>query len=173
MTFTATAGVSTPTSDGSGYGPAGGKVFYDKGDYAGGWRYLEAAPKDQATSEWSNITTTVLKDAARGYAIGTGHANTIAIVGQAGCTLGAAKTCDSLSLGGYDDWFLPSEDELDAMYGDGGSMKVAIGGFSTAFYWSSSEVYNTQALCKRFNDGYKYYYDKTSYRFRVRAVRAF
>lgn len=27
-------------------GPAGGYVFYDKGEYSDGWRYLEAAPKD-------------------------------------------------------------------------------------------------------------------------------
>ncbi|MDR1220561.1 MAG: DUF1566 domain-containing protein [Treponema sp.] len=27
-------------------GPAGGYVFYDKGEYSGGWRYLECAPED-------------------------------------------------------------------------------------------------------------------------------
>ncbi|MDR2632603.1 MAG: hypothetical protein LBC51_03150 [Treponema sp.] len=27
-------------------GPAGGYVFYDKGTYAEGWRYLECAPED-------------------------------------------------------------------------------------------------------------------------------
>lgn len=27
-------------------GPAGGYIFYDKGEYSDGWRYLEAAPAD-------------------------------------------------------------------------------------------------------------------------------
>jgi hypothetical protein len=40
-------------------GPAGGLVFYDKGDYSDGWRYLEAAPTDQATQvRWYNGVNT-------------------------------------------------------------------------------------------------------------------
>jgi len=31
-------------------GPAGGYIFYDKGSYSNGWRYLEAAPK---STEWT------------------------------------------------------------------------------------------------------------------------
>jgi len=33
-------------------GPAGGFVFYDKGDYSDGWRYLEVAPNDLGEAEW-------------------------------------------------------------------------------------------------------------------------
>jgi hypothetical protein len=33
-------------------GPAGGYVFYDKGGYSGGWRYLEAAPDDAGGGDW-------------------------------------------------------------------------------------------------------------------------
>ena len=33
-------------------GPAGGWVFFDKGDYSGGWRYLEAAPEGLGDVEW-------------------------------------------------------------------------------------------------------------------------
>jgi hypothetical protein len=33
-------------------GPAGGFVFYDKGGYSAGWRYLECAPKNAGTETW-------------------------------------------------------------------------------------------------------------------------
>ncbi|GHT82791.1 hypothetical protein FACS1894137_02380 [Spirochaetia bacterium] len=32
--------------------PIGGHVFYDKGEYSDGWRYLEAAPKDAGEATW-------------------------------------------------------------------------------------------------------------------------
>ena len=59
-------------------GPAGGFVFYDKGEYTDDWRYLEAAA---AYTEWigqwggsgSNVGGTL-----RG--VGTGRSNTLAIV---------------------------------------------------------------------------------------------
>jgi len=70
-------------------GPAGGIVFYDKGDDVGGWRYLEAAPSDQSTSAWSNITDTWVLGTA--IAIGTGQANTTKIINQTGHTASAAK----------------------------------------------------------------------------------
>ena len=34
-------------------GPAGGFVFYDKGDYSDGWRYLECAPDNAGTGTWN------------------------------------------------------------------------------------------------------------------------
>lgn len=35
-------------------GPAGGYVFYDKGEYTDGWRYLECAPEDSGGDvSWS------------------------------------------------------------------------------------------------------------------------
>jgi hypothetical protein len=46
----------------------------------------------------------------------------------------AARKCDDLALNGYDDWFLPSKDELNQMY----LQRSVIGGFHKC-YWSSSE----------------------------------
>jgi hypothetical protein len=146
-------------------------IFYVNATSAiDGWRYLEAAPSDQSMGiVWSNITDTEVGASAQGTAIGTGQANTTAIVGQAGCTSGAAKTCDDLVLGGYSDWFLPSKDELNAMYGK----KAAIGGFlSFVYYWSSSEGFDSNVWVQYFSDGSQSYGNKGG-NFRVRAVRAF
>jgi hypothetical protein len=75
-------------------------------------------------------------------------------------------------LGGFDDWFLPSKDELNLMYIN--LKKAGRGSFGSAWYWSSSEYVNYYAWSQYFDCGtqsninyYKYYYG------RVRAVRAF
>jgi hypothetical protein len=60
-------------------GPAGGYIFYDKGYYSDGWRYLEAAP---ASTEWTNIKWSNSLTFIGGTLsdIGTGKANTGTIV---------------------------------------------------------------------------------------------
>jgi hypothetical protein len=75
-------------------GPAGGLIFWKNGD-----DYLEAAPSDQSVSQsWSNIINIAIGVAAQGTAIGTGQANTTAIIGQMGHTGSAAKLCDDLVI---------------------------------------------------------------------------
>jgi hypothetical protein len=149
-------------------GPAGGWIFYDKGSSSDGWRYLEAAPSDQSTdAPWGCYGTLI--SGADGTAVGTGEQNTIDI--EAGCaTAGtAADICANLSLGGYSDWFLPSNDELVLMIEN---LTVAgVGGFADHDYWSSSEFNAYNAWGKDFIHGninsYKYYPGW------IRAVRAF
>jgi hypothetical protein len=48
--------------------------------------------------------------------IGTGKTNTTAIIVQSGHTTSTAMVCDNYSISSYTDWFLPSKDEMDAMY---------------------------------------------------------
>jgi uncharacterized protein (TIGR02145 family) len=76
-------------------GPAGGLIFWKSGN-----DYLEAAPSDQSAShEWSNIQNQFIGTTSA--AIGSGQANTTAIIGQVGHTNSAAKICDDLAIGGW------------------------------------------------------------------------
>ena len=159
-----------------GPGPAGGIVFYDKGEYSDGWRYLEAAPAstEWTLTPWGGNGTLV---GGTGTGIGTGAANTQAIVAAYGDEEPdadrddyAAKLAADLSYGGYDDWFLPSRDELDLMYEN--LYVEGLGGFAAAWYWSSSESDADYAYGQRFHDGDQYHADK-GFEGRVRAARAF
>ena len=78
-------------------GQAGGLICYISGT-----TYYEAAPEDQSAGKaWSNIVSTLI--GTTGTAIGTGQANTAAIIGQAGHIDSAAKLCDDLISGGWED----------------------------------------------------------------------
>lgn len=150
-------------------GPAGGLIFYDKGSYSDGWRYLEAAPSDQSTGiQWYNGT--YVATGATG-AIGTGQANTTAIVAAQGAGNYAAQLCNDLTEGGYSDWFLPSEDELNWMREN--LYLKGIGGFTDSYYWSSSENNANSAWLQYFYNGFQSLSLKYYTNYRVRAVRAF
>jgi hypothetical protein len=57
---------------------ASGFVFYDKGFYSNGWRYMEAAKSDtETTLQWGGRG---IETSATGTAVGTGAANTAAIL---------------------------------------------------------------------------------------------
>ena len=136
---------------------------------------LIAASSDQSTGiRWYNGVNTTT--GATGTAIGTGLANTNAIITSQGGTAGsytyAAGICTDYSVteGGvtYDDWYLPSKDELNKLY----ISKYVVGNISTAFYWSSTEQSSMTAWLQYFNDGSQLSslkFGKNS----VRAVRAF
>ena len=121
-------------------GPAGGIIVYDKGTPDGGWQYLEAAPGDLPEVPWFNGKDGV-ETGAVGTSVGTGKANTEAILGTLGPGNYAASACAGYTGGGFSDWFLPSKDELalvrQALRTVNGEL------FSVAYYWSSSE-YNPE-----------------------------
>jgi len=146
-------------------GPAGGIIFYDKGNSTGGWRYLEAAPSDLGKAQWQSNSTTVsgTKDN-----IGSGKQNT-QLIGDSGR---AALLSQQYSLGGYKDWYLPSKAELDLMYIN---LKMKdIGDFSDDWYWSSTNGENSWvAWAQRFSDGQQGSRSKDSNSYSVRACRQF
>lgn len=73
-------------------GPSGGWIFHITDNLNGTSTYYEAAPTDIAEAAWSNITNAAI--GTTGTAIGTGQANTTAIINQVGHTASAAKSCD-------------------------------------------------------------------------------
>jgi hypothetical protein len=81
---------------------------------------------------------------------------------------GAVKWCDDLKDGGYDDWRLPTKNELNYLYRD----RKAIGSFVTNYYWSSSEDAKTGAWVQGFTNGGQILVSKSNFTF-ARAVREF
>lgn len=67
------------------------------------------------------------------------------------CTEGAAYDCDNLNYGGYDDWFLPSKNELNLIYSNLAS--GGLGNFTGSTYWSSSESGALNTWIQNFSTG--------------------
>lgn len=143
----------------------GGVIFYlDNTNMHG---LICALTNQSDSSEWgcNGISIT----GADGTAIGTGDQNTTEIV--TGCTSSsAAQLCDTLTLNGYTDWFLPSKEELRLMYTNLHS--AGLGSFSNTSYWSSSEMTASFAWQVIFSNGITQGTSKNNF-ISVRAIRAF
>ena len=89
---------------------------------------------------------------------GDGAANTRAIVAAVGTNPGydnkpyAASQCATLKAGGFEDWYLPSLNELKAIQ----SVFKTIGLGEKNTYWSSTEANGTQAAAVYMYDGTVY-----------------
>ena len=156
-------------------GPGGGLVFL----ISGGLTY-EMARKDwganettgtQWCSDWTNSVAT-------GTAVGTGSANTTAMLTSASpfvaCTSSAPNAVRTYAGGGFTDWFLPSQDELNEMwlYSQVVGFNTATYGFASGFYWGSSQGNAVSAWIQDLGNGSQGVGGKAS-ALRVRPVRAF
>lgn len=154
------------------YGPAGGYIFYDKGEVSDGWRYLEAAPYDQAfTAQWGGKGTLI---DAKQDGLGAGFVNTPLIVNKLGNPYEyAAQLCSDLEIDSYDDWYLPSLEELKRM--ETNLYNNNIGGLYPSWHWSSTEIDKNNAWRYTFNKKIKTRAVKSSknYKYIVRAIRRF
>jgi hypothetical protein len=144
-------------------GPGGGIVFYvQTATDTAPWRYMEAAPNtwsgfgEDWTTLWCNSNEDFLPNLIFGNtgtihtssAIGAGFRNTRMMVQN--CGFGAANAAAAYNGGGKSDWFLPSKDELNLLYG----AKATVGGFQTnCSYWSSSEKVKDDAWVQTFPSG--------------------
>ncbi len=145
VSFTTT---TPPIEVGNSYG--GGLVFYifqsgDPGYVAGETHGLIASPSDQAIyTDWKNNGG--FTDIATGTGIGTGRANTNAIISSHGSSATyAAGFARAYNGGGYTDWYLPSRDELYKMHISIGQGANNIAQLTRETYWSSSQSDSYQA----------------------------
>lgn len=167
----------------------GGIVAYifgpgDQGYVEGEVHGLIVAPEDHGRAEWGCLKFNPVNNTEMG--LGTGLANTIAIVefhntrfddyfnSRKQCRYNngtvAAKVAYELELNGYNDWYLPSKDELNILYDN----REQIGGFSDADYWSSSEGSGSwSAWFRRFYGSGNQGHGHKDMNHMVRAIRTF
>ncbi|RPA68551.1 DUF1566 domain-containing protein [Cyclobacteriaceae bacterium YHN15] len=130
-----------------------------------------AAPVDQSTgiAWWNGSYSTT---GPTGTALGTGQANTTAIVANQGAGSYSASICAAYSVivgaTTYNDWYLPCKDELNKLYLN----RVVIGGLANSTYWSSSEFSFDDAWAQSSLIGTQASVNKLN-AFGVRAVRSF
>lgn len=87
-------------------------------------------------------------------------------------TLPAINLCETLSLHGHDDWYLPAQDELNVLYINRSAINASASqNFTTGNYWSSSESTNNVALRQQFNTGVQLGSQKDNSSHNVRCVR--
>jgi uncharacterized protein (TIGR02145 family) len=122
----------------------GGIIFYlfqsgEPGYVAGQTHGLIASTSDQSTyTDWKNNGG--WNDIATGTGIGTGLANTNAIISSHGSSATyAAGRARAHNGGGYTDWYLPSRDELYKMHISIGQGANNIANLRSEKYWSSSQ----------------------------------
>jgi hypothetical protein len=185
VTYTVTAGDSStqdytvtvtvqPIHVGDAYGGGIVAYIYQSGDpvyVAGETHGLIVSSGDLSGMgiQWWNgsyVTT-----GATGTGLGTGSANTDAIIAAQGATATsyAAGLARAYTGGGHSDWYLPSKDELNKVYVN----RATIGGsFDLLVYWTSSEASGVSAYSQSFSNGHAAGEVKQDLQ-GVRAVRSF
>ncbi|MDR1231757.1 MAG: hypothetical protein LBK61_10195 [Spirochaetaceae bacterium] len=148
-------------------GPAGGVIFLVEGS-GGNYVYYEAAPADcPGTAPWGGDTP-----AETDATVGTGKANTAAMLAANPDEGTAARLCAGYRGGDKDDWFLPSNLELKAMKMN--LHRAGKGNFSNAGYWSSTGFRGRYANGWDFGaEGEQGYTQNRETALRVRAARSF
>jgi len=139
---------------------------------------LIAADTDQSTGIIWDPGTNCKKTNVTSTALGRGQSNTTRIVSTLGLGNYPAKICDDLDLNGYDDWFLPSLQELDCLCKalSASDKKYRLKGH---FYWTSSEAIESEgtqscsAWVQNINTSEQRTWVKDDNTPFVRAVRAF
>jgi hypothetical protein len=153
-------------------GPAGGIVFYDAGPRSSGDRYFEVGPVETEVAgiPWKPLTfndkqtplyigtasASAKVQRVLAKAFGMGEANTSKIVQRYRGGNYPARYASTLVFGGYNDWYLPSKEELRLVYRTLGTATPRLGNFGKSFYWTSSEYDLNNAWTVNFKDGQEF-----------------
>lgn len=121
---------------------------------------LIAAVADLSSLTWGSVASVPLAQDDD-----AGAANTAEIVASQGLGT-AAGACQQFNAGSNTDWYLPAKNQLRDLHLN----RVAIGGFGTGYYWSSTEASPPGAWVVLFSTGTPYAANKSGF-IAVRCVR--
>jgi hypothetical protein len=143
-------------------GPAGGLIFYDKKNNKNGWRYLEAAPAN--TERETFMAGDSPYSLGNTNLVGDGFENTQnmmrSIEKKGGGINSTPYYCTNLVVNGFNDWYLPSLDEIALMYANLHANNL--GNFKQRDYWHSSQhgvVWGTYSFARGESGQHSYAYE--------------
>lgn len=122
------------------FGPGGGYVGYDKGEYVDGWRYMEIHPArayygtSTQGAKWGDLNLFI---SGTYPDFGKGLENSTIIAANNPGANSAAKVCLDLVRNGMSDWYLPSSQELLILSKE--LKKANISLFGAGSIWSSTQ----------------------------------
>ena len=172
ITLTGNSCTSTGPCKVGDVGPTGGIIFHDAGPRSVGDRYFEVGPVETEVAgiPWKPLsfndvktplytgTASVSAKVQRVLAktFGMGEANTSQIAQRYRGGNYPARYASRLVFGGFDDWYLPSKEELRLVYRTLGTANPRLGNFGKSFYWTSSEYDLNNAWTVNFKDGQEF-----------------
>lgn len=116
--------------------------------------WSDGSVSESTRVKWCDNTSSYITGAV-GTDVGDGDANTTAMQSPA-CTSEAGVSARAYRGGGFSDWFLPSADELMAMYlySQAGGFNSVTYGFVSDYHWSSTQSDASNACLQNFDDGF-------------------
>ena len=131
-------------------GPAGGVIFIDTSTASSDGRIYEAAPQNwtgsddlASVAQFCTGGAAATANITSGSQFGIGWGDTLTANFDAGCSGGAAQVAADLTLNGYSDWFVPSENEAIRLYTNRDAVGlIQVGSNWTTGnwgYWTSTE----------------------------------
>ena len=146
----------------------GGTIFYV--DATGNHGLVVDTSNTIPKKSWSGSSGSFLATNAISTEMGTGVNNTQTIIASLGQGNYAAFACKEQVSNGYNDWHLPSKDELYFLYSQ--KAKGLINNLNQDFYWSSSETSEDGAWSQSFITGSSSSAHKSGF-YAVCSIRAF